>query len=366
MIRRQGQPASGGIRMGKRSSHRDVGAERQSMRQRMAADLDLAILVSFGATAMLVVAVFAVYRFASGNTVGGIVNCLIVTALGSVLAYVLRGGNLRRAATLFVLVTAAACVASLFAFGRTGTYWTFLVLWINFLLTRAPIAVAVNLGLVLMVALRPGQFDSPTELAAYVVTGLMVTAYAWHFSVRLARQRRQLEALASVDPLTGAGNRRVMRVELEAAINGKRDQARPAVLAVLDLDHFKRVNDAYGHEAGDRVLVAFADIVRAGLRKTDGFHRMGGEEFVVLLPGIGLDEARERLDTLHRAIDAGLAHQPGAVTVSLGVAELAPGEGWSEWLGRADAALYIAKQAGRDRIVVAGEGDARDWERRRT
>jgi diguanylate cyclase len=93
----------------------------------------------------------------------------------------------------------------------------------------------------------------------------------------------------------------------------------------------------------------------ARLRKTDGFYRFGGEEFVVLLLNAGIDAARSMLADLHDRINEDLADVSGGVTVSIGAAEARSGEDWSAWLGRADAALYRAKQAGRDRLVVAGD-----------
>lgn len=337
------------------------------LRDRLRDDFDLTIMLSVGTVAILVVIGFSVFRFLTGNLPGAVVNGLIVLALGSMLVYVLRGGDTRRAGAVFVLVTSAACVASTQMFGQTGTYWTFMVLWLNFVLARRGLAVTASLLLVIAIAGQGSLFGTGTERAAYTVTALMVTAYAWFFSSRLALQRRQLEALAGQDPLTGAGNRRVMRQELDAAIGAGQEAGVPAVLAVLDLDHFKRINDVYGHEAGDRVLVRLAEIVRGRLRKTDAFFRFGGEEFVVLLPGTGLAEGRRLLEELHVLLGEGLGRpvEPAAVvTVSIGVAGLRPGEGWSGWLGRADAALYRAKEAGRNRVVVAEDPDQEGLDRR--
>jgi diguanylate cyclase (GGDEF)-like protein len=332
-------------------------AAARGLRGRLREDFDLAILLSVGLIAAAVVAGFAVFRFASDNPAGGLLNCVIVAALLAPLLYAARGGRTRHAGAAFVLVTTAACVASVLVFGRTGLFWGFLVLWIHFVVAPRPLALTVNLVLIVSVAGRPELFDAGTERVAYLVTALMITGFAWLVSSRLDRQRRQLRMLANEDPLTGAANRRQLGADLELLTAPPRGQP-PAVLAVLDLDHFKRVNDAFGHEAGDRVLVALVEQLSAELREHDGLYRLGGEEFVLLLPQARLDEAGPRLQRLREALNQRLALLPGAVTVSIGAAELKPGEDGSHWLARADAALYAAKQNGRNRVMLAAMSGA--------
>jgi len=324
----------------------------RGLRGRLREDFDLAILLSVGLVAAAVVAGFAVFRFASGNALGGFVNCVIVSALLAPLLFAVRGGSTRRAGAAFALVTTGACVASVLVFGRTGVFWGFLVLWIHFVVAPRPLALIANLVLIVSVVGRAELFDAGTERVAYLVTACMITGFAWLVSSRLERQRRQLSMLANEDPLTGAANRRQLSADLQALTRPPRGQP-PAVLAVLDLDHFKRVNDAFGHEAGDRVLVALVEQLSAELREHDGLYRLGGEEFVLLLPQALLAEAGPRLQRLRETLNAHLARLPGAVTVSIGAAELKPGEDGARWLARADAALYAAKQNGRNRVMLA-------------
>ncbi len=136
----------------------------------------------------------------------------------------------------------------------------------------------------------------------------------------------------------------------------------PLSLAVLDIDHFKAVNDTYGHAAGDVVLRGVARVLRAGLAAGEWPARVGGEEFAVVLPGAGQEEARTRGEALRRAV-AGIDFLAGAegarfsVTVSLGVAEHRRGEAAEALIARADTALYTAKRRGRDRVVIARDGD---------
>jgi len=127
---------------------------------------------------------------------------------------------------------------------------------------------------------------------------------------------------------------------------------------MLDLDHFKSINDIHGHEAGDLILVNLVDIVATRLRSRDGLFRLGGEEFVVVLPGTGAEDAARLAGTLKRTLASTLEGPGGPVTASMGVAEMGEGESVRQWLSRADEALYEAKRAGRDRIVTAQDSDA--------
>ena len=157
---------------------------------------------------------------------------------------------------------------------------------------------------------------------------------------------------AHEDPLTRAGNRRRMRQALIETVSSVRSTDRPALLAVLDLDRFKAVNDAYGHEMGDKVLVKFADIIRSRLRSNDGFYRLGGEEFVVLLRATSMEEGRPVLEDLRRLVKDGMQTISMSVTVSIGAVSMSGSDDWSAWLRQADAAMYQAKEAGRNRVVI--------------
>lgn len=175
----------------------------------------------------------------------------------------------------------------------------------------------------------------------------------------MARVRaEELDDQAHTDPLTKLSNRRALDRELPWMIGLAQNEVRPLSAAMIDFDHFKRVNDRYGHGTGDAVLTVMATLLRTVTRGTDLAVRVGGEEFLLVFSDSGLDAARlacERLLMLVRDYPwATLA--PGlACTVSAGVAVLEPGETVTAWLARADAALYEAKLAGRDRVVVTAE-----------
>jgi len=170
----------------------------------------------------------------------------------------------------------------------------------------------------------------------------------------LEAQAVQLEKLATTDALTAAYNRRKLNELTLAELERVRRYGRPLSLFILDIDHFKRVNDTYGHEAGDQVLVTLAGLLRAGIRATDSLARWGGEEFVVLSPGVTADGEAQLAERLRAAAAAHDHASVGTVTASFGVAEHSPGETPDELFARADRALYRAKDGGRNRVEVAG------------
>ncbi len=172
----------------------------------------------------------------------------------------------------------------------------------------------------------------------------------------LAATLDRVKELATRDELTGAFNRRHIVEQLERQLAAKLRHGTVASLAMFDLDHFKKINDRYGHPVGDQALRETVRAMVAELREGDILARFGGEEFLVLLPMTGLDAARLLAERLRQAL-AGVALAAGSEEVclraSFGVAELASTETVDGWLGRADGALYRAKEGGRDRVVTA-------------
>jgi two-component system cell cycle response regulator len=169
------------------------------------------------------------------------------------------------------------------------------------------------------------------------------------------RHLEELARLARRDPLTGLPNRRALEEELSRAVARAVRAASPLAAIVLDVDRFKQVNDTHGHAAGDGVLAAVAARAAGALRAGDLLARIGGEEFAVVLAGADLAAAAEAAERIRAAVAAaplGAEERALAVTVSLGCAELAAGEDGPALLARADARLYDAKRAGRNRVAT--------------
>lgn len=187
-----------------------------------------------------------------------------------------------------------------------------------------------------------------TLLVCLVAVTFSVSALGWD------QRTRELRRRASEDDLTGLLGRTAFLARAQGALSqagGRR--ARRAWLVIADLDHFKPINDEFGHQAGDLTLQTFAEVARGALRSSDAVGRLGGDEFGIVLENIDEDMVLSRLDTIRERLAAG-ADGAGhdLPTVSFGVAECEAGLSLSEVMGRADAALYDAKGAGRDRAAV--------------
>jgi diguanylate cyclase (GGDEF)-like protein len=170
--------------------------------------------------------------------------------------------------------------------------------------------------------------------------------------------KETLRAQAIRDPLTDLYNRRYLDETLVRELSRVQRKGAPLALVMVDVDHFKKLNDSAGHQAGDEVLKQVAHVLMNGVRREDVACRYGGEEFVLILPELGADGALERAERLRAQIEALpeeiAGHKVGRITASFGVA-CAPGDGASSegLLAAADAALYAAKRAGRNRVVAA-------------
>lgn len=188
---------------------------------------------------------------------------------------------------------------------------------------------------------------------ALALGGLLIILLLWQ-AVRLLRRSRRLQRMAMTDALTQVANRRGVEQMGRRAIEQSHETAQPLSLVALDVDHFKRVNDSYGHPVGDMVLTRLVVAAQESLRQIDHLGRIGGEEFVAILPGSGLQAATRIAERLRRdieALDLGDLAPDLRISISLGVAELQPGETLDGLIARADQALYLAKQQGRNRVM---------------
>lgn len=170
------------------------------------------------------------------------------------------------------------------------------------------------------------------------------------------RAEEELRVMANTDVLTGVNNRRRFLEIFECEIQRVKRTGHPLSFMMLDIDHFKSVNDQYGHAVGDQVLCHFAGALQEGFREIDVIGRLGGEEFGVMLPDASAQNAAivaERLRSIVESREVNAVGNRFYITVSIGVAQLKAGESGYQLIARADAAMYAAKQKGRNRVEMA-------------
>ena len=203
------------------------------------------------------------------------------------------------------------------------------------------------------VAITSYAWATPEQFPRIVATLALTWLFSLVFAVNNHRQRLELTRLAISDPLTGVANRREMYLELGRARHQYERHGTPASLIVLDIDHFKKINDTRGHDVGDAVLIDLVAVLNQRLRDSDRLFRIGGEEFVVLLPLTSLDNALKVAESLRDLVDRSTLGGVQEISISSGVAALVEGEDVGGWIKRADAALYRAKHQGRNRVETA-------------
>jgi diguanylate cyclase (GGDEF)-like protein len=230
----------------------------------------------------------------------------------------------------------------------------------------APLAAeGVSLG---VLHLQVRRIDPERQRATRLADGeLLIRSLAEQLELALAnfRLRETLREQSARDQLTGLFNRRYMEESLDRELMRARRQGYSLGLLMMDLDHFKDLNDGFGHAAGDLVLRAVGDFLESSVRGDDVACRFGGEEFVVILPRASLDDTRRRAEALREGMK-GLRLEPSepslpSVTISIGVSCSSDhGETGKQLIYAADMALYRAKAGGRDQVIVATDGDMRE------
>lgn len=215
-----------------------------------------------------------------------------------------------------------------------------------------------------MIAFLFGQGETNATLLAvagvwFFLTVMRATAVhsiAVEQSILLSHELRAAKGVAErqalTDPLTGLNNRRAFTRSAEGLVRLGRREGRTTALLLLDVDHFKRINDTHGHASGDAVLQAVAELLLANTRRSDVCGRMGGDEFAILLPNTGLEDAMHVADKMRMSLAQHPTHgDNGAVRVTLSIGAISADEELESMLGLADKAMYVAKNAGRDRVA---------------
>lgn len=302
---------------------------------------------------------FSINDFVQGRPALGTTIMIVVLILAAG-AIAIHKGKRAPIPFSFLLVPMAACIAlSLKQQGFYGALWTYpAVLFCYFLLPRRA-AIIGSLSLSALAAAMAYLYvpNGPEVTLRFVVTlGLTIVIVNVILNI-IGQLQRELMGQALTDPLTGAYNRRQMDVSLAEAIERKRRTGAPVSILMIDIDHFKKVNDDFGHPVGDQVLRGLVSLIKNRTRKLDRLFRMGGEEFVLLLPDTPAAAAMKQAETLRKLVSEAKLIPQRTVTISIGVAEYWPEQDQEAWLKAADDALYNAKDQGRDR-VVCGSADS--------
>ncbi|HUE93239.1 GGDEF domain-containing protein [Pseudomonas sp.] len=325
--------------------------------RRLRNDFQLSIITLMGLFGVIGISPYAVYRLATGNYLVGVADITIVLSTILAVLYAWRTGDTVKPGIYLAAIFSTAATLIAINLGVNGLFWIYpLILFNFFMVSPGKALIATTLVLVTMVGygqLHPERvFESNYQMISFLVTSMMASTLTYIFAYRTRSQRDQLQQLAIQDPLTGARNRRAMNEELRIAASMRRRHGNSYGVLVMDLDHFKRINDSFGHQAGDQVLVDFVELIKRSSREEDRLFRFGGEEFLLLLPNTAKAGLQAAAHHLQQQLAEHLTSPGGTVTMSVGGATLRTSEHWESMLKRADQRLYRAKNAGRNCVIV--------------
>ena len=331
----------------------DLGAQR----------FDYRVVSSICAISGVVVAGFAISHGILGNYqllvwIGALAAILLSSAFVT-----WRNRHISDGAVYVILIAAnSVTLVALFKLQELGIYWVYPVLAVNFAYLQPKPGLIVNLVFGTAAVVLAGLWAPSEELVRIGSTFFIVMMFGFSFSYYLSEQQTELRRLANLDPLTGIGNRRALQRELKESLEARIRYGCTASLLVIDLDHFKSINDAVGHVEGDRVLCKVVKLLQHRIRQTDRVFRFGGEEFIVLAPHTSLSNAAKMAEHLRENVSNLNVHGRCSVTVSIGVVELGKNETVEQWLARGDRALYCAKEGGRNQAVSLGSCSGRTFQ----
>jgi diguanylate cyclase (GGDEF)-like protein len=296
---------------------------------------------------------FAIIRFMNGDYRMALLDAVLVMLLGSLSFFLYKSHRVRVISLALALIAIAGMLATIYLKGASQVYWIYPVLvGVFFLVERREALIASILAVAALIPFLA------TEFSAFALTRILITisvtcSLAYAFATITRGQRDELMNLATRDPLTGVGNRRAMQQKLDEVIASRSRNNRNCCLLMLDLDHFKKVNDLHGHAKGDEILIKLTEIIEIRIRATDNIYRIGGEEFVIVIEDQNLENASRLAEQLRTIVEANELAPESSVTISIGVAQHVRGESVESWMNRADNALYAAKDSGRNQTQHA-------------
>ncbi|MBV2124885.1 MAG: GGDEF domain-containing protein [Candidatus Thiodiazotropha sp. (ex Ctena orbiculata)] len=236
--------------------------------------------------------------------------------------------------------------------GITGTYWCYSTLILYYFMMSERQAWISNIIFALVNIPLVWHLFETHEAIRFTVTFSLVSAYSAIFLHIIAIQYNELQKMAITDKLTDVYNRTLLKDSLEQAIHQANRTNTAFTLIIMDVDHFKKINDELGHEIGDHVLMQLGAFLKDFLRDSDKIFRIGGEEFLILLYNTDEANSVDIAEKIRKGIENLSLIPDRTVTVSIGVAGLSSVTDWKQWMKTCDKNLYEAKNSGRNRVAV--------------
>ncbi len=314
------------------------------------------LIIAVSIVAAATVLPFAIYRYAHGHYTIALVEVFAVCIVASIGLLVWKTRNTTHTSAGLSVIMLLGLVILNYLINSSIFIWTYPIIMTVYFLNPAKRSALMVIPAIL--ALFPLMYmeKSAIEFSSDVVTVIITLIFSHLVSVKIRQQRDRLQNLINYDGLTGALNRRSLddRLDLLQSLyfRHKTHGTNISSVIIFDIDDFKLINDTRGHLEGDKILINLTKYIKKMIRKTDEFYRYGGEEFVVIVNGSNLYKAGELAEKIRAAIEEVDLLKDTTVTASFGVAEIQSLEESTNWLARADKALYRAKRAGKNRVYL--------------
>ena len=296
---------------------------------------------------------YAIYRYVNGEYLLAFIESLLAVATLGLFLFVWRTHKYQTPALIMSVISVAVIIAVVHIKGPSLVYWMYPTIIFCYYVLNARAASIITL--VSMFLLFPALYSTleTQETVTIYLTLAMLGLFGYSYILMSFQQHAELAKLAARDSLTGVWNRRSLDEALTQLFNKHQRKPITASLIIMDLDHFKQINDTYGHSVGDEILIKIAELLTSVVRISDQVYRYGGEEFVLIAEGADLEGASEIAETIRSRVEASQLFKKQKVTLSLGVAELSQASSAQRWLSLADDALYDAKNKGRNQFCLS-------------
>jgi len=300
---------------------------------------------------------FTFYRLMIGDYVIATVDFMISVGLITIVLQTLfnKKSKILNAIAVAFFMSGVAWIMNMK--GLNMVFWAFPTIGFTYFIVKSYEALTVNLIFIAVITLIFADELTKQQALSIYPSLILVCLFGFGFSLCSEGQNEKLLRRVSVDTLTGVKNRRSFDDKVYEILESYKRNPTPVSMLILDLDHFKKINDSFGHKQGDQILKDFTKTLQSIVRTTDYVYRFGGEEFVVLANNSTLENAAVLAESIREFVTQTACLSKYDVTVSIGVAEIKDKDDPDSWFRRADRALYESKDSGRNKVTLAKVND---------
>ena len=308
------------------------------------------VLLSLTLLSSICIIPFSLLRWYHGEITLAILDAIISITLFTFYIYIFFTRNYQVARYLIAIFISIAFLISAAINGQAQILWISpVIISVHYLIPIKPAGLLNLVVLTIMLSIIYPHVSLIYFITTMATSGLMaVLLYVMFRSYH--SKHLAMSLLATIDPLTSAGNRRALGTQLSIVLESQRREKYDMCLILLDLDDFKRINDVHGHAVGDEILINVCTIAKAHTRALDGLYRYGGDEFIIMPLSMNLTKAKQLAEKIRSEIEIHQFVRGIKITLSIGVSQYQLGDTPQSWISRADSYLYKAKNNGRNMI----------------